>query len=653
MTELYSGSTTAFVELTTQNRIAETLRAAFVDDQGFEPPRSEVLSWRASLRALAGAVERAGLDDHGILLEYRLPLSSLRLDALLTGLDPWQRPKAVIVELKQWDDALVSDVPECVGVRYGSRIKDVLHPSAQARQYRDYLADSHSAFTVADAEADALGLSACAFLHDLRDDASSELFADRHRHLLDAFPLFPGERVDDLAAWLEERLGGGHGLALLPRVREGRYAPHKRLLDHTAAMIRQEPAYVLLDEQMVVYNDIVATVERCVEAGQKAAFVIRGGPGTGKSVLALNLVADLSAAGRATHHATGSSAFTQTVRRIVGRRAAQQFTYFNSYLNAEPDTLDVVVCDEAHRIRRHSWNRFTKKQAADPDRPQIDELLAVATVSVFFIDDLQAVRRDEIGTANDIVAGARARHLEVREHDLPIQFRCGGSDGFVRWVEQTLEIRRTANKLWAGDPDFDFDIVDSPDELEALVRARHGEGHSARLVAGYCWPWSHPDEDGTLVADVAIGGWAMPWNARPDAGRLATGIPKSQLWAHEAGGIDQVGCIYTAQGFEFDYVGVIWGPDLVYRPRQGWVGRPERSFDGGLTRGTDPETFTELVKNAYRVLLSRGLKGCYVHFRDEATRDFVESRIDWTAVRERAREAALEEAAEEEPPYDS
>jgi hypothetical protein len=217
--ELYSGATTEFVELTTQNRIADTLREAFLADQGFEPSRSEVLSWRASLRALSSAIERAALRDHGILLEYRLPLSSLRLDALLTGLDPHDHPKAVIVELKQWDDAEESGVPECVGVRYGPRIKDVPHPSAQVRQYRDYLADTHSAFTVGDPGTGRLGLSACAFLHDLRDDPASELFAERHRHLLDAFPLFPGERVDDLAAWLEERLGGGHGAPLLQQVR--------------------------------------------------------------------------------------------------------------------------------------------------------------------------------------------------------------------------------------------------------------------------------------------------------------------------------------------------------------------------------------------------------------------------------------------------
>jgi DUF2075 family protein len=220
----------------------------------------------------------------------------------------------------------------------------------------------------------------------------------------------------------------------------------------------------------------------------------------------------------------------------------------------------------------------------------------------------------------------------VHEHRLEIQFRCGGSDGYVRWLENTLGIQRTANALWAGDRNFDFDIVDSPQELDALIRAKADEGHTARLVAGYCWPWSNPTDDGQLPDDVEVEGWSRPWNAKPNAGRLAAGIPKSHLWASEPGGIDQVGCIYTAQGFEFDYVGVIFGRDLVYRPREGWVGRREFSYDGGLKRGIDDQQFTALVKNTYRVLLSRGLRGCYVYFADEKTRDFVESRIDTIAL---------------------
>lgn len=640
MAELYSGPTTAFLDEVTHNRIAETLRQAWFDDRGFEPSPSEVRSWRNSLRALGNAVRLAGLFDHGIILEYQLPLSSLRIDALITGTDDSGRERAVLIELKQWDDAEASPVPECVAVRYGGKVKDVLHPSAQVGQYRQYLTDTHSAF-----QDGGVRLDACAFLHDFTYDDQSELLAPRHANLLGVYPLFAGDRLDELVEFLVDRLGAGSGIPVLQRVRTGTYRPHKKLLEHTAAMIRSEPTYVLLDEQRVVYNAIIAKVAECADSDRKAVFIIRGGPGTGKSVLALNLVAELSEHGYVAHHATGSAAFTNTIRKIVGSRASQQFRFFNSYLNAEPNTIDVLICDEAHRIREFSWNRWTRRRALDPDRRQIEELLSVARVAVFFIDDLQAVRRGEIGNSSDIEALAAGMGAEVFEEHLQVQFRCGGSDGFVRWVEHTLGIRRTANQLWAGDPQFTFDVVDSVQELEALIRSRAAEGESARLVAGYCWPWSDPDEEGRLLPDVRIGDWALPWNAKPDKNRLAPGIPKSHLWASEPGGIDQVGCIYTAQGFEFDHVGVIWGKDLVYRGRQGWVGQPEHSHDNGLKRGTSAEKFTELVKNTYRVLLSRGLRSCTVHFLDEQTRDFILSRIDTFSMQ------ALS-AAQEKPKYE-
>lgn len=196
--------------------------------------------------------------------------------------------------------------------------------------------------------------------------------------------------------------------------------------------------------------------------------------------------------------------------------------------------------------------------------------------------------------------------------------------------ENTLGLRRTPYVLWDAGEAFELDVLESPQELEAVIREKAAAGCTARLTAGFCWPWSDPRPDGTLVDDVRVGDWSMPWNAKPDAGRLASGIPKSNYWARDPGGLEQVGCIYTAQGFEYDYAGVIWGRDLVYRSRTGWVGQPEHSRDNVVRRGAHEGRFLELVKNTYRVLLTRGLLGCYVYFEDRETEDFVRSRIDWS-----------------------
>ena len=621
---LYSGSTIDFVSDATRNKIAGKLEGAFFQYFRYSPGQSEIRSWQNSLRAMASVVELGNLDDNGIVVELQLPLSSLRLDCLLTGHDTAAKAQAVIVELKQWEVAGSSDIEDCVTTFVGHRERDVLHPSRQVGNYARYLQDVQTTFSEG-----SVGLTACSFLHNMRYDPGSEVFAKKHRKLIDRYPVFVGDQVDLLTEFLVAQLAEGDGGPVLDEVLKGKYRPHKRLLEHTARVIRREPAYTLLDEQQVAFNHILGKVRDRQRSSEQTVFLVKGGPGTGKSVIAVNLLAELSAEGFATKHATGSKAFTENLRRVVGPRAAAQFGYFNGFAGAEPQILDAIVCDESHRIRENSNNRFTKKELRS-DLPQIEELIQAAKVSVFFIDDLQVVRPGEVGSSELITQTASRLGAPVFEHELEAQFRCGGSEAFVGWVENTLELRRNQYTMWDPSEEFDFDVVDSPQELEMLIRGKEAEGASARLSAGFCWRWSNPRDDGSLERDVTIGDWSMPWNAKPDAGKLGKGIPKSNYWASDPGGIDQVGCVYTAQGFEYDYAGVIFGRDLVWRPRKGWVGQPEFSHDTVVKRaGKDVDLFTDLVMNTYRVLLTRGLRGCFVYFEDEQTRDFVLSRVEW------------------------
>jgi DUF2075 family protein len=355
-------------------------------------------------------------------------------------------------------------------------------------------------------------------------------------------------------------------------------------------------------------------------------IVIKGGPGTGKSVIAINLMADLFLKGYNAQYATGSRAFTETLRRIIGPRGASQFKYFNSYSDAECNEIDVLIADEAHRIRATSYNRFTPKTKR-LDTPQIGELMNASKVAVFFIDDNQVVRPGEIGSVQYIKDFAVKSNCKVFEYELEAQFRCNGSDAFVNWVNNTLGIKRTANVIWDQYEEFDFKVFESPAALEKAIIEKVKAGHTGRVTAGFCWDWSNPNPDGTLKNDVIIGDFQRPWNAKPEARILAPGIPRSNLWAYDLNGINQIGCIYTAQGFEFDYVGVIFGNDLVYDfDEQRWRGHPENSSDSVVKRSKDK--FVELVKNTYRVLLSRGMKGCYVYFVDKDTERFFKTRTE-------------------------
>ncbi|HET7027547.1 MAG TPA: DUF2075 domain-containing protein, partial [Candidatus Limnocylindrales bacterium] len=497
-----------------------------------------------------------------------------------------------------------------------------LHPSRQVGGYEQYLVDTHPAFSTG-----TVGVASCAYLHNAQHNPSSFLHDARFADLLGRYPLYEGDRTDELVDYLVSHVGEPDDGSILERIAEARFHPHRRLLDHVAKMIRREPSFTLLDEQVVAYNAVVAQVKASALTPGNAVFLIRGGPGTGKSVIAINLVADLAASGARVVHATGSRAFTENLRRLVGPRATSLFSWFRN-LRTLGERLDVVVLDEAHRIRETSTDRFSRPTDRT-GKAQIAEIFDAARVTVFFIDDLQVVRPGEVGSSDLIREEAAKRGLALYEFELEAQFRANGSDAFIQWVDNTLGVARTPQVLWDSADPFEVRVVDSVHELEAGVRARAAGGSTARLVAGFCWPWSSPAADGTLVPDVVEGDWSMPWNARADVTRLAPGIPKSHYWASDPKGIDQVGCVYTAQGFEFDYVGVIWGEDLVYRPGRGWVGQPEYSKDGYLRRSRkSPDEFTGYVKNVYRVLLTRGLRGCYVYFRDQPTRDFVLSRIE-------------------------
>jgi len=619
---LYSGSTTQLYEDTARNQIAGKLVGAFVDHFGYKPSESEVKSWQNSLRALTLAFQRSKLEDHGVLIEYKLPLTSKRLDCLICGHDEPRRPQAVILELKQWESADESDGDNLMQTWVGGAIRDVLHPSAQAAAYRQYLEDTHTSFYEGDSP---VGLSACAFLHNYTPASDDTLFRPRYRAVLDEAPSFTAAHSEELDRFLSERLAGGDGLPVLARIEGGKYRASKRLMEHVAKVIQGLPQYVLLDEQLVVHSKVVALAKSGFHDAKKTVLIVQGGPGTGKSVIALNLMSALLRSEFNAHYATGSKAFTETLRKMIGPRGSAQFKYFNSYVEAEADEIDVLICDESHRIRTTSANRFTKKEKRS-GLPQVHELIRASRVSVFFVDDRQVVRPGEIGSSGYVRAEAEKLGCRVLDYELHAQFRCAGSDAFVDWVNSTLGIERGPGGLLPSSDIFEFRICDSPEALERAIQERVREGATGRLTAGFCWPWSDPDKQSRLLDDVVIGSFARPWNAKSSAGRLAPGIPSENLWATDPGGIHQVGCIYTAQGFEFDYVGVIFGKDLTYDlDRQLWEGHPEVSHDTVVKRAK--EGFVALVKNTYRVLLSRGLKGCYVYFQDKDTERFFRSRM--------------------------
>src|SRR5688572_30705326 len=497
------------------HRIAEKLRAEYTAQIGHRPSPNEVASWQNSLMALSMLVDQAELNDHGVILEYQLGNTSRRLDAMLTGHAATSAENAVVVELKQWSDGSIgpSTADNCVELYVGKQVRRVLHPSVQVGGYQQWLLDNHSVFY----ETGAVALTAVSFLHNHQYDPAGELWADRHAEALHRNPLYTGDQSIELAEFLNHHLSAGEGTSVMSRVLESKYRPSRKLLEHTAAMIKAQSDFVLLDEQRVAFESVLAEARDGFHDAKKSVVLVQGGPGTGKSIIALHLVGELAKRGYNAMHATGSKAFTENMRRVVGSRAGRsQFAYFNQFGNYDRNDIDVLILDEAHRLRSTSASRFTPK-AKRSDLAQVDELIAAAKTSVFFIDDLQGVRPNEVGDTALILEAAERNGAEASVFELDTQFRLAGSKAFLSWVDHTLGLDETANPIWdAENEPFDFQIVASVQQLDAMIRTMADEGHSARVTAGFTWRWSDPNPDGTLFPDVKVGSWQMPWNAKPD-----------------------------------------------------------------------------------------------------------------------------------------
>ncbi len=596
--------------------VADHVRAT----TGWWPSESEQRSWQRSLPVLAQDLMEAGLGNVEMLIEYQLPLTSRRADVVLAGVDRRTGGDAyVIVELKQWSQAeLYEDSERLVVVEGMHRLLE--HPLLQVQGYCDYICDF-----VASLRGSESAVRGVAYLHNAVDLDVEDLFdlaaTERTR-------LFTKSRRGAFLDYLRDQFSSDRGAGAADRLLASAARPSKQLMKLAASEIKDREQFVLLDEQRLAFEIVMHAVEKARRSDAKEIVVVTGGPGSGKSVIALSLLGELSRQGYAALHATGSKSFTETMRRYVGKgspRVKDLFKYFNSFMDAQRNDIEVLICDEAHRIRETSVNRFTKA-ALRTGRPQIDELIAAARVPVFLLDEHQVVKPGEVGTVEAIKSHASSLGFRVHHVPLADQFRCGGSRKYERWVLRLLGLETGGPEPWTGDDHFEVELAESPWELESILRGKLAEGYSARMSAGFCWPWSKLDRDGRLVRDVRIGDWAMPWNVN---GERAVGTaPPRSLWATMEGGFDQVGCVYTAQGFEYDWSGVIIGPDLVARHGQMMTIRQANKDPEFKKRSVTDLQYERHIRNIYKVLLTRGMAGTVIYAVDPQTREFLAELIE-------------------------
>ncbi|MEU1076352.1 MULTISPECIES: DUF2075 domain-containing protein [unclassified Streptomyces] len=621
--------------------LAELLIDEHVRIKGGEPGKGDVAAWNNSVPVVVEALLDRGLEAVEVQVEVDLPHTNSAVDLVLCGEYPGTGTDSYLaVELKQVRHATVDPrCPIAVDLGFGDR-KNKLHPVRQVQRYCEYMMRY-----LPHLRQDPDQLMGVVLLHNARDAGVEALF---NLPETDHGFLYTLDDMDRFRRVLTSRFTTASGKRAAEALQRARRDPLLKVTDVARQRSVVGGGLTLLDEQYVAVDRITRHLEKTArftdsgadlfyepdtdhgtapDQGAKRVYILRGGPGSGKSAVALELQRALGLKGREAVLASGSHAYTETLREIMlgtarsgrladKRRAANRlYRYFNSFSETPPDSIDVLICDEAHRMRRSSTHRWTPKELRDDNRPQATEVIRAAKVPIFLLDDHQSIRPDEVGTADYLRKLAEDDGCLVEVTDLEGTFRAGGSKRYQHWVRRLLGLDSTDPAPWRPDGRMTLTVADSPEQLEQFIQERGLAGATARITAGFCWPWSNPDGE-RLVDDVHIGDWRRPWNVKPE--HRVPDAPRSDLWSTDRRGIGQIGCVYTAQTFEYDWNGVIIGPDLLFRDGRFTVDRTA-SHDPAFRGQVDDATVERCVRNAYHVLLTRGVVGTVVYATDPAT----------------------------------
>ena len=653
---LYKETQAVFISDVERNFVSQKMRHT-AELAGIHSAENEIASWENNAPHVARLLTQCGAKDCYVTFEFLVPFSRKRIDCMIYGTGEDGSENVIHIELKQWGNKSVGiaesdgnftadevanrqpdDVIFNVEAFTGHANRIVAHPSQQVKGYQGYLSNFIEVFS--NHEVSLTGLAYC--YNYTKNDTKNPayLYDEKYAPLLSQYPTYAKDQFDELTEKLTGLLKKGEGLSIFNKVIDSPIRPSKKLLNEVTAMVEngETSAFSLIDDQLVARNMILDKIRPYIKNGEfkKSVIIVNGGPGTGKTVIALHILAELAkqtsnGQGLNVQYATKSASLLNGVKSKIRPATRILFQNVTSYVPAVTDenAVDVLLIDEAHRIGRTSNSQYTPA-AKRTNLSQIDTIIRATKVCVFFIDEKQAIRGAEIGSTEMIREAAKKYGAKVEECTLTSQFRCNGSDNYMDWIEQVLYNRPVTSKFDLSD--FNLQILDSPKEMyERLVKEDNVPGQTARIMAGFCWKWSDRlDENGDLIKDVEIGDFKMPWETHRNFTKTPKGYVKWYEWAYKPEGIKQVGCIYTAQGFEFDYAGVIIGPDLIYNTESHKIETVKAATRDPMLRNAPNEatmTFDDYVRNIYRVLMSRGMKGCYLYICDNNLRKYMKQLL--------------------------
>lgn len=629
---VYSGDKRKFVDDVSANAIEQIILAEFERKLFKRPSKNEILSWKNSMQYMFKILIDPDIpEDSGVSIEYVLPLTSKRIDFILTGKDADKRETAVIIELKQWSEVKKTEKDGVVRTFLTGGEKETNHPSYQAWTYAALIEDYNE--TVRQEE---IRLMPCAYLHNLNSDSAiNDPFYSSHT---DKAPVFISSDARKLAEFLKRYVKFGDSDNIMYRIEHGRIRPSKALADSLCSMLSGNQEFLMIDDQKLVYEAAIDLAHQA-QKGKKQVLIVEGGPGTGKSVVAINLLVELTKCEMNTQYVSKNAApravfAAKLTGTLTKTKINNMFKGSGSYIDTESSFFDALIVDESHRLNEKSG--FYGNQGDH----QIKEIINACKLAIFFIDENQRVTLKDVGTQEEIVRWSSRLGATVHRMDLRSQFRCNGSDGYLAWIDSTLQIRDTAN-ITLENIDYDFKVFDSPIKMREAIIQKNIINNKARMVAGYCWKWvSKNKKKDAMDIQIPEFGFEAQWNLNSDG----------SLWIISPESVKEIGCIHTCQGLEVDYIGVIIGPDLVVR--NGKLITDVRKRDGRdktiqghkkLLKEKPEEAariIEAIIKNTYRTLMTRGQKGCYLFCVDPETNEYFAKMIEQTR---QIRELTLEE----------
>lgn len=606
---VYSGIKRDFLTAVEQDSIATEIEENIYNKMHRRTAQNEFRSWENSLEYMYKVLNDAAIPENsGVAIEYNIPQTSKRIDFILSGYDEKQDSNVVIIELKQWDQVDAVEGQDALVETYtGGAVRKVVHPSYQAWSYAAMIYDYNQNVQMGN-----IILHPCAYMHNYRKSNPEKLEQNQYKEYVEDAPVFARGEVSKLREFIKKSVKTGDDKKLLYDIDNGKIRPSKSLQDSIKSMIEGNQEFIMLDEQKVTYEEILKTALRCMKDQKKRTVIVKGGPGTGKTVVAINLLAKLTNEGLFAQYTSKNSAPRNVyAKKLTGHKKTSinnMFKGSGSYVDADKNMVDVIICDEAHRLNEKSGMFHNLGEN------QIKEMINASLCSVFFIDESQRVTLSDIGTVSEIVKWAEELESEVQEMELVSQFRCNGSDGYLAWLDGVLEIRDTAN-FDMKDIDYDIRIIDSPNEVRDMIIETNRAHNRSRMLAGYCWEWIKAGKNDPSVHDIKLDDFEMSWN-----------LGNTTTFAIDEDSVNEIGCIHTSQGLEFDYAGVIIGDDMRYE--NGHIvtdftkrAKTDQSLKGIKKMYKENPEFAlkeadEIIKNTYRTLMTRGMKGCYVYCTD-------------------------------------